>query len=106
MNMITFEKFKDLFNYLDSSRHPEIEIIINDESYILIKFENHITYGKDCASINEIYKFNDLDELYNANINGICLKDTWDEIADILIDLTFSVRNNKEKLNKLYHINL
>lgn len=106
MNMISFEKFKVLFNRLNNSRHPEIEIIVSGNSYILIKFENYITYGKNFASTNEIYKFNDLDELYNANINEICLKDNWDKIEDILIDLTFSVIDNKEDLNKWYHVDL
>jgi len=104
--MITFDKFKELFNLLDSSNHSEIEIIINNDSYILIKFENYITYGKEFAPINEIYKFNDIDELYEANINDICFKDNWDKVEDILVDLTFSVINNKEELNKLYHVNL
>lgn len=104
--MIPFEKFKELFNCLDSNRHPEIEIIINGDSYILIKFENYISYGKDFAPINEVYKLDDIDELYETNINGICLKDNWNKVEDILIDLTFSVINNKEEINKLYHANL
>lgn len=104
--MISFEKFKELFNYLDSSRNPEIKIIVNGDDYLLIKFENYITYGKDFAPADEIYKFNDLDELYNASINGICLKDNWDKVEDILIDLTFSVIDNKDDLNKWYHVDL
>ena len=105
--MITYEKFKKLFNQLDSNREPEIEIYVNDSDYLLIKFENHITYGKwELESTNEIYTFNNLDELYEANIEGICLKNDWDKVEDILIDLTFSVIDNKEELSKWYKVDL
>lgn len=105
--MITYEKFKELFDRLDSNRKPEIEIYVDGVDYILIKFENYITYGKwDLESTSEIYTFDNIDELYEADIDGICLKDNWEKVEDILIDLTFSVIDNKEELSKWYKVDL
>lgn len=105
--MITFEKFKELFICLDSSRHPEIEIYFGNNIYMLIKFDNYITYGKcNAICVDDIFKFDNLDELYNTKVGDFCLKEDWNKIDDILIDLTFSVVNDKDELNKIYHIDL
>lgn len=108
--MISYEKFKELFNCLESYRHPEIGIYFKNDinNYLIIKFEDYITIGKcDCEDDNiQIYKFNNLDELYNAQIDDIVLREVWNEIDDILIDLTFSVIDDKDELSKMYNIDL
>ena len=102
--MITYKKFKELFDSLDSNRHPEIEFFLKNykESYIMTKFENYISFGN---SIMGTFEFKTLDELYNFNINGICLKNEWNKIDDIYIDMTFSIKD-KNEIRRQYGIEL
>lgn len=106
--MITFDKFKELFNCLDSDRQPEIGIYFNNgmDDYIIIKFKDYLTIGRFNCAKDKVYKFKNIDELYNARIENTCLKEDWNKIEDILIDLTFSVVDNKDELNKWYNVNL
>lgn len=55
---------------------------------------------------NTISKFKNLNELYNAQIDKICLKRDWNQISDILIDLAFSVIDDKEEINSIYEVKL
>lgn len=102
--MITYEKFKELFDSLDSSRHPEIEFFFKNykESYIMVKFENYISFGNSTIGT---FEFKTLDELYNSNINGLCLKNDWHKINDIYVDMTFSVKD-KNEIKRQYGVEL
>lgn len=108
--MITYEKFKELFDSLDSNRHPEIELYFKntDDVYMLVKHDDYVDFGKCGISTkkNTISKFKNLDELYNAKIGKICLKRDWNQISDILIDLAFSVIDDKEEINSIYEVKL
>lgn len=106
--VITFEKFKKLYNCLEEQRQPEIGIYFKDnkDDYMIIKYSDYLTFGRFGCNKDEIYRFNNIDELYNSTIENICLKEDWNKISDILIDLTFSVTENKDELNKQYHIDL
>ena len=53
-----------------------------------------------------MYKFSNIDELYNATIENMCLKRDWNKIADILIDLTFSIIEDKDEIKKIYNVDL
>lgn len=103
--MITYEKFKELFNLLDSSRGPEIEVYFEDtdDVYMIVKHNDYIDFGR-CDS--KIRKFSNLDELYIEEVDGVCLKRDWNKINDILIDSAFSVVDDKEKLEKWYGVQL
>lgn len=107
--MISYLKFKELFDKLDSNCEPEIEVYFkNKESnYMIIKYNNYITFqrcGKKEEQSGEI-KFNSLDELYNnETIDNIILKNEWNNIEDILIDCTYSVVEDKKDISELYGI--
>jgi len=108
--MITYEKFKELFDLLDSNRSPEIEIYFEntDDVYMIVKHNDYVDFGK-CGlyvSSDENRNFANLDELYNSEVDGICLKRDWNRISDILIDLAFSVVDDKEELEKMYGVKL
>lgn len=108
--MITYEKFKELFDLLDSNRSPEIEIYFEntDDVYMIVKHNDYVDFGK-CGlyvSSNENRNFANLDELYNSEVDRICLKRDWNKVSDILIDLAFSVVDDKEELEKMYGVEL
>jgi len=106
--MITYDKFKEIFNKLDSSKESEIGIYFENKKkdYLIVKFPNYLTIGSFGCSKDEIYTFNNIDELYNTTIDNICLKDDWNSITDILIDLTFSVIDDKNIIKDLYQVSL
>lgn len=91
--MITFNKFKEIFDSLDASRELEILLEFKNESYIIVKHNNKISFGR-CNS-DKIYEFNDLDHLWSSDVDGFKLRDNWNRIEDILLDLTFSIIEDK-----------
>ncbi len=103
--MINYNKFKELFEKLDSNRKPEIEIIFKNrkDNYVLIKFNNKVTFGNSEKAID----YTNLDELYNSKtLDGITLKEEWNNIEDILIDMTFSIKEDKSKIKEVYGIEI
>lgn len=103
--MINYNKFKELFEKLDSNRKPEIEIIFKNrkDNYVLIKFNNKVTFGNSEKAID----YKDLDEMYNSKtVDEIILKNEWNNIEDILIDMTFSIKEDKSKIKEVYGIEI
>lgn len=103
--MITYKKFKELFEVLDLNRGPEIEITFKNrkDSYALIKFNEKITFGNS----DKVLDYKDIDELYNSKtVDNIILKEEWDDIEDILIDMTFSINEDKEKIKEIYGVEI
>ena len=98
--MITYNQFKKLYNNL--KHETEIEIYFkNNEQYMIIKYDNHLTFGKENGIKEKIKKYSSIDELYNSFLN-----EKWNDITDILIDTTFSVVYNKKEIQYYYNINL
>ena len=104
--MITYREFKEIMD--KTSDGCEIGIYFNNDfdDYLVVKFKDYITIGKFNCAKNEIYKFSNIDELYNATIENMCLKRDWNKIADILIDLTFSIIEDKDEIKKIYYVDL
>ncbi len=104
--MITYREFKEIMD--KTSDGCEIGIYFNNDfdDYLVVKFKDYITIGKFNCAKNEIYKFSNIDELYNATIENMCLKRDWNKIADILIDLTFSIIEDKDEIKKIYNVDL
>lgn len=108
-SMISYCKFKELFEVLDANRAPEIEIFFHNrkDNYIIVKHIDHVTFsreGKEVAK-DEVIKFQSLDELYNnKTIDDICLKEEWNNIDDILLDFTFSLIEDKKEIYNIYGI--
>lgn len=109
--MISYLKFKEIFDSLDYNREPEIEIYFKNKknNYMIIKYKDFITFQR-CGSINEQsgeIKFESLEELYNTKtIDDILLKNEWDDLEDILFDCTFSVIDDKDEFYNLYGISI
>ena len=91
--MITFIEFKEIFDSLDATNEPEIALEFENESYILVKHIDKLTFGKN--NTNEVYEFKDLNHLWSSDVNGFKLRDNWYRIEDIFLDLTFSVKERK-----------
>lgn len=90
--MISYDKFKDIFNKIEGE--PEITIKYNNnEEYMLIKLDNKITYQKIKKKTKDIY-FESID---NTNI-----KDRWNEIEDIIIDDIFSIKYDLDDIYDIY----
>lgn len=90
--MISYNKFKDIFNKIEGE--PEITIKYNNnEEYMLIKLDNKITYQKIKEKTKDIY-FESID---NTNI-----KDRWNEIEDIIIDDIFSIKYDLDDIYDIY----
>ena len=106
--MISYRKFKQLFNKLEGE--PELEVYFNDinDTYMIIKYKDYITFqrcGIETGSCE--LKFNNLDELYNTiTIDNICLKNDWKNIQDIIIDSVCSIENDKEDIKNIYDIEI
>lgn len=106
--MITFNKFKELIEKLNSNNNSEIEVYFEDDIgiYMIINYSNYLTIGKIGCARNQLHRFNNIDELYNAKIGNMCLKKDWGKITDILIDLTFSVIDDKDEIKRIYNVDL
>lgn len=109
--MISYAKFKKIFDSIEAKREPEIEICFDnrDHSYMIIKYLGFISFqrcdpqGKQSSEI----KFNTLDELYNSEtIDGIVLKDEWKHIEDIIVDSSFHIFNDQEDFLKQYGLKI
>ena len=98
--MINFETFKNLYDTIPGE--PEFELYFNDrkDTYWIIKYSDYVTYQKSSLNSDEI-KYDNLDELYNVN-----LKDSWQNITDIVIDTTFSIKDDKEDIENTYNVKL
>lgn len=68
---------------------------------MIIKYDNHLTFGKENASKEKIKKYSNIDELYNLFLN-----EKWNDITDILIDTTFSVIYNKQEIKDIYNTDI
>ena len=104
--MITYKKFKEIINKVSNGCEIGIYFNNNFDDYLIIKFNDYITIGRFECNKDEVYNFKDIDELYNATIENICFKDDWNKIEDILVDLTFSVIDDRNEIKKIYNVNL
>lgn len=109
--MISYPKFKEIFDNIDSNREPEIEFYFKNRknTYMIIKYNDYVTFqrcGIKAEQSGEI-KFKSLDELCNSQtIDNIILINEWNNIEDILFDCTFSVVDDKEEIFNLYGVEL
>lgn len=107
--MISYCKFKELFEVLDAERKPELEISFHNrkDNYIIVKHKDCITFSREGKETrkDEVVRVQSLDELYNKKtIDDICLKEEWNNISDILLDFTFSLIEDKKEIYNIYGI--
>lgn len=109
--MISYQKFKEIYDNIDSNREPEIEFYFKNRknTYMIIKYNDYVTFQK-CGmkeeQIGEI-EFESLDELCSSQtIDNIILINEWNNIEDILFDCTFSVVDDKEDIFNLYGVEI
>lgn len=109
--MISYLKFKEIFDNINPNRESEIEIYFKNKknTYMIIKYKDYITFQR-CGIKEEQsgeIKFTSLDELYNSQtIDSIILKDEWINIEDILLDCTYSIVKDKEYILDLYGVKI
>ena len=109
--MISYLKFKEIFDNMTFDREPEIEIYFKSRKnpYLIIKYEEFVTFqrcGLKEEQSGEI-RFETLENLAEAKtIDDIVLKDDWEDIEDILFDCNFSVISDKEDIYNLYGIKI
>lgn len=109
--MISYPKFKKIFDNIDSNRESEIEFYFKNRknTYMIIKYNDCVTFQR-CGIKEEQsgeIKFKSLDELCNSKtIDNIILINEWNNIEDILFDCIFSVVDDKEEIFNLYGVEL
>ncbi len=109
--MISYLKFKEIFDNIDANREPEIEFYFKNRksTYMIIKYNDYVTFQR-CGTKEEQsgeIKYKSLDELCNnQTIDDIILINEWDSIEDILFDCTFSVVDDKEDIFNLYGVEI
>ena len=93
MTMISFEDFSKLFDSIPGE--PEFEILFRGvkAKYMIIKYDDHVSFQR--CGVNDgsgEYDYPSLQELYQAvTVDGICLKDSWDTIENIIADSSFDL---------------
>ena len=109
--MISYLKFKELFDNLNASNEPEIEFSFKNKKnkYMIIKYVSHITFQR-CGALEEQsgeVKFSSLEELLSTKtIDDIVFIDEWDNIEDIIINCTLSVVDDKKDIFDAYGVEL
>ena len=106
MSKVSYEKFIEVFNVVP--REPEFEFYFDHikDSYMLIKYAHKVSFQR-CGYSDEMIKeyglpadsrgsgevfYNSFEELYaTKSVDGICLRDKWDNITDIVVDGSFSL---------------
>lgn len=103
---VDFDLFEKLFDKI--SGEPEITIYFNDNenNYKIIKYDGYVTFQK-CGIVDgssEI-KYNNLRELFETKtIDDICLQDKWNEINDIIIDESLSLKDDLDYIKQVYKL--
>ncbi len=109
--VISYSKFKEILDNIDSNREPEIEFYFKNKkyTYMIIKYKDYITFQR-CGANEEQggeIKYKSLNELCNSQtIDDIILINEWDSIEDIIFDCTFSVVDDKENIFNLYGVKI
>lgn len=109
--MISYQKFKEIYDKIDSNRESEIEFYFKNRknTYMIIKYNDYVTFQR-CGTAEEQsgeITFESLDELCNSQtIDNIILINEWNNIEDILFDCTFSVVADKGDIFNLYGIKI
>ena len=93
MNKVTFELFEKVFNKIEGE--PEITIYINNDKYMIIKYDDRVSFQK-IGTGSEIDYIN-LKDLYEKE-----LKESWNNIKDIILDETFSFNEDLETILETY----
>ncbi len=96
----TYEHFKAIFNKINGE--PEYELYFKNRpaTYMIIRYDDRVTFQR-CGfedGSGEI-PFNNLDELYNSKtVDGVCLKDEWCDIEEILLNSTYDLYHDMDEI--------
>lgn len=113
---ISYEDFIKVLDFLPSE--PEFEFYFKDrkETYSLVKYKDSVSFCR-CGYSDEMIKagwnsdyrgseeeyFSTFDELYKATVvDGICLKNEWDNIRTIVANNTFNLPDELDDLYRVY----
>jgi len=116
MAIITYEEFKKVLDFMPFEPEFEFYFKHTENTYSLVKYKDKVSFCR-CGYSDEMIKagwssdyrgsseeyFNSLDELYNATVvDGICLKNEWDNIETIVANNTFNLPEELEELYTVY----
>lgn len=116
ISKIAYEDFIKVLNFLPSE--PEFEFYFKGrkDTYSLVKYKDSVSFCR-CGYSDEMIKagwsaeyrgskeeyFGSFDELYNATVvDGICLKNEWDNIETIVANNTFHLPDELDDLYMVY----
>lgn len=113
ISKISYEEFVKVLDFLPSE--PEFEFYFKErkDTYSLVKYNDSVSFCR-CGYSDEMIKagwnanyrgskeeyFSSFEELYNATVvDGVCLRNEWNNIETIVVNNTFHL---PEELNDLY----
>lgn len=116
ISKIAYEDFIKVLDFLPSE--PEFEFYFKGrkDTYSLVKYKDSISFCR-CGYNDEMIKagwsaeyrgskeeyYSSFEELYAATaVDGICLKDEWDNIETIVVNNTFNLPKEFDELYVAY----
>lgn len=105
MGIMTYERFVEVLNNIPFE--PEFEIYLRncDDTYMVIKYENRVSFQKCGDNVSGEEYFDDFNELYNAQtIAGVCLRERWNDIQSIVVNSSFHIPEDLDELYDVYGI--
>ena len=103
MAIISYEKFLEIFNFIENEPEFEFYFTNTEDSCFVVKYEDGVSF--ECSDLTEkdielfgfdksdisvkLLTFNSFEELYNTKLaSGFCLKEEWENISDIVVNTT------------------
>lgn len=116
MAVISYEKFLEIFNLIPHHSECEFYLVDTKETYMLIKYEDNISFQR-CGYSDEMIKngwpadrrgsgeifYKTFEELYvKKTVDDICLKDSWDKVEVICINSSFNLPAETDDIFAVY----
>ncbi len=116
MSIITYEKFIEIFNFMPFNSEYEFYFTNTQNTYNVNKYKNEISFQR-CGYPDEMIKvgwcadyrgseevfYNNFEELYaTKSVDGVCLKEEWENISDIIVNNSFSLVSDIDELIEVY----
>ena len=95
MAIITYEKFLEIFNFIKGEPEFEFYFTNTKDTYYIVKYKDEVwaercCYCDESELLTQPMIYSSFEELYiTKSVDGICLKDEWENIADIVVNDTF-----------------
>ena len=116
MPIISYKKFLEVFNFMPINSEYEFYFTNTQNTYNVNKYKDEISFAR-CGYSDEMIKngwpvdyrcseevfYKNFEELYSIkSVDGICLKEEWKNISDIVVNNTFCLAN--DDINVLFEV--